>query len=305
MGDGVFTSMMGWMCFCWLVPLGMFGVMYGIVNGLSNTWRTRGLERHELYCAACRFNLRGNGSRQCPECGRYADAENILSKGYSPPMTSAARMLFVSMIFLGPVMILVMGAGRLFSFNFEVSRHVTVFDQTGEKGRIELSRDGREGWPFDPEACTMQLFATGAEDVEPYVVTLRPARGVAPAERIDGVAWSQIERAMGIDNREDGELSRRRHVALVEVVSSMDRGVYASFPATLGFEVIGHGVSKRYSPHPVFVLIVVVLSAGVWISQLFVAAKFQRKVDKEDADKRNALIAQLDRWIERNRKGIK
>lgn len=125
------------LCFgCWLLPLTAIGIPYIIIRAVLNAWQTRGIgtDAQGLYCAKCRFDLRGGTTMHCSECGSYLGHPpslehprgRILTPGSDPPMHPAMIQLFALAGGFAPVLLVLLLVGLLLPINCQTLSHIDL-----------------------------------------------------------------------------------------------------------------------------------------------------------------------------------
>lgn len=121
---------------CCGLPLLLILIIYSVLKGLRNQWRNRGIEPDGLYCAACRFDLRGGVSLTCPECGALLHRQamsaspvgSMLSTELSPPISRTDRILLYLLVGAAPIVLGLWIIGTMMPINYAT---VVDFQLTG------------------------------------------------------------------------------------------------------------------------------------------------------------------------------
>ncbi len=119
---------------CWLIPLIVIAVCYGLLRSITHAWETRGIGTDGLYCAKCRFDVRGGTGWTCPECGsqlkRWVSLNDprggIIVKGLKPPISQGMSILIYLTAGFVPAVVAVTILGLLLPINYRHSASVTL-----------------------------------------------------------------------------------------------------------------------------------------------------------------------------------
>ncbi|MEM9415279.1 MAG: hypothetical protein AAGA29_07375 [Planctomycetota bacterium] len=143
----LFPGLLAGLFLCWLLPLGALGGLILIGGVVRSAWRARGLEPGGLYCAGCRFDLRGCASWNCPECGAHLDDGRVLTAGNDPPMGLFARMLLVSLAVAGPLVFAGVLGAVVWPGNYEVDRTLRLIPVVhGPYAEFYLEAQAESSW---------------------------------------------------------------------------------------------------------------------------------------------------------------
>ena len=143
-------------CGCWVIPLVVISIVYGFGQSLQNFFSTRGVERGGMYCAACRFDVRGATGENCPECGAYllqathrsAPRGGILVQGVDPPMGLGMRLLVYLVSGFAPLVGAVFIFGMLLPINYQHTTWVGLDlpNNPGYYSSVRLQIEAKRSW---------------------------------------------------------------------------------------------------------------------------------------------------------------
>ncbi|MEO0477433.1 MAG: hypothetical protein AAF085_15930, partial [Planctomycetota bacterium] len=139
-----------------LDPLIIVAILYGLTNSVRYAWSSRGVEPDGMYCAKCRFDVRGATSESCPECGAYLlhgpdqldPRGGILVKDLDPPMSQGMRMLVYLLTGFAPSVAAVVFFGMLLPFNYlhELRVELALPNQTYSYSEVDLWVESKRSW---------------------------------------------------------------------------------------------------------------------------------------------------------------
>lgn len=121
-------------CGCWIIPLVALLTINSVVVGLVTAWQTRGIGNDGLYCARCKFDVRGATNWQCSECGSElrrwfgpgSPRGGIIIKGLNPPMSPATTILFYLIACFAPAVVFMSFVGMVLPINTRYSLDATL-----------------------------------------------------------------------------------------------------------------------------------------------------------------------------------
>ncbi len=121
----------GFLCGCWLAPLGVVGLLLILWHQVHTSIRMRGLQPGQLYCRNCRYVLRGVTRAQCPECGMHLSGATLTSRETAaPPFPFWSRMVLALIISFGPLVALFALLGLLVPGNVQRTGYFQVVGDT-------------------------------------------------------------------------------------------------------------------------------------------------------------------------------
>lgn len=111
---------------CWVVPFLAIGIPYAIWRSVRRSLQTHGVGEDGLYCANCRFDVRGGTTWVCPECGHQLrqwispglPRGGIIIKDLNPPISSGMAILFYVIAGFAPAVMAVLILGMLLPINY-------------------------------------------------------------------------------------------------------------------------------------------------------------------------------------------
>lgn len=186
-------------CGCWVIPLVIVGIVYGLSQSVRYAWSSRGVEPDGMYCAQCRFDVRGATSEDCPECGAYllhapefgSPCGGILVKDVDPPMGLAIRLLVYLLAGFAPAVAAVVFFGMLLPINYlhntwvelSVKNHPNLYTE------INLSIDARRSWIGNKRLDELSCWQ--ADDAALDQFNTADPRDIAAAQAVWDSIWAE------------------------------------------------------------------------------------------------------------------
>ena len=165
-------------CGCWVIPLVVISVVYGAGQSLQNVWSMRGVERDGMYCASCRFDVRGATGENCPECGAYllqgahysSPRGGILVHGVDPPMGAGMRLLVYLVSGFAPLVGAVFIFGMLLPINYHQMTwvHLDLPNSPNYYSSISLQVEAKRSWISSNRFDSLQCWEADDEAVRRF-----------------------------------------------------------------------------------------------------------------------------------------
>lgn len=142
---------------CWVVPLIAFAFFYSIINAIVVSYQQRGVGKRGVYCASCRFDLRGNTEPRCPECGldlyqpprRGLPFGGVLVDGLERPMPLLMRVLVFLLVGFGPTVAAFAVLGLMLPINYQTTVQ-------GSLGSLATDRGATRSWSIETQLVYFQ-----------------------------------------------------------------------------------------------------------------------------------------------------
>ncbi|MEM1354836.1 MAG: hypothetical protein AAGC44_11560 [Planctomycetota bacterium] len=249
-------------CGCWLLPVALIVAVGAMVEALTTRWQNRGLERGRLYCAACRFDLRGASSLTCPECGASLDSKGIVVGHHRPPPGLGFKLLLTMAITTTPIIVAVLVMLALLPFNYRQHEHVSMTDSSASTLRVEYvefavtAERKRLG-----QGLTKLNVVIHGSSFNPINLALQPNADVR--RHFDQAAFADY--VVETDLRFDGPAAQemyREH--LIRVVEHLQQGRGTSIELVPGPARVMYWSHREFSPHPLVVLAFAGLGLWLW-----------------------------------------
>jgi hypothetical protein len=164
-------------CGCWIVPLAGFGLLYGIGHSIGHALYARGIKQDGMYCAGCKFDVRGATGERCPECGAYllepasslAPRGGIVVHGLNPPMSLGLRELIYLVAGFAPIVAGVVVLGLLLPINYQHTTRVylTPNNHAGND-YLRFSVDSQRSWLGSKQFEELNCWQANSGTVEAF-----------------------------------------------------------------------------------------------------------------------------------------
>lgn len=285
--EALFETLPALCCGCWVLPLVALTVVSLISHGITAGWKNRGLEPGKLYCAGCRFDLRGASGLTCPECGSTLSNKGIMVGGDDPPAALGYQLLLVMALTTAPIIASVIVLLVALPMNYATVQSVllrTVYpmpsDDENISIRLRIERGawtGRidemsvrvyddsfqsVGWKIDPDASAEQAYA------EPeFVQRLQTLASETDDPRTQQALLDQLHAV---------------HRALQE--NQGNQVMYLPGPMLVSYES-----NQDFSPNPLIVLVLAGLGLWLWCYLLVRTARTSAEQAEHHEQKRRAV----------------
>lgn len=293
---------------CWMLPLLIIGVIYAIVRASVNAAQTRGIDSDGIYCAKCRFDLRGNAGFACPECGDDVNRPvgpgyprgGIIVKGLHPPMSRAmAAVLFVIGGF-APAVIAVIVVGMMLPINYET--HVSVDVSMNRPGThqvpqqldVRFSGVQERSWTGEGDLLSLDLYT-----YNPYeYVRLVPLSKDESAKQVAADCWARWsdDPAWSIPPEHKEALGKE----FVLLCQRFAQGDFESAGAKTPSFIVEYDEYKYSAFHPIYTLfcfLCVIAAIGLLI---WLAVREVSKLEKQFAEKVSGLSERFKALVQSN-----
>lgn len=303
-------ELIGLLCLgCWALPLAVVGVPYAIARGVQTAWQMRGVGDDGLYCAKCKFDLRGGTDWACPECGARVDRRpsfelprgGILIRGIDPPMTTAVHVMFYMLFGFVPAVCAVLILGVLLPINDqkEVSTNLLLShpDIQGsvyaESGLMYFNATSERSWTGSARARSVSVWVQDQHIVEHRLTP-------ESMSRFKQQVWSVLESGNAEHIQSRGrDAVREEFDEIIDALLALDRPAAEAGRAEFVVQD-WYGYSSS-SFHPLYTLFAVL----VVIAVLALFARRGVRDSQRNADEFNRKVRVLhDRYaalIEQNR----
>lgn len=237
---------------CWIAPALLFVLPVVISGMVYHSWRMRGLKEGQLYCAGCRYDLRGGASMTCPECGQSLTGEGIVQAGLNRPLdvTSSALIAFV----LAAAPVFVAGYMLLAINPYNYQRNTQVWLRTpfsvsaqAEEMAIFIATE-RSRW--DDGVIEYEIWLNGPEDRMRWLIE----PGQDPASVFSAERFDRHMRDLGVTfvDPEDQESHRNQLIHVVEQLNAS-----GTMPPTLNTPMkLTYNVRMSFVPGSIQVILI-------------------------------------------------
>ncbi|MEM6258708.1 MAG: hypothetical protein AAGI37_10395 [Planctomycetota bacterium] len=288
-------------CGCWVVPLIIVAILYGLSSTVRYAWSSRGVEPDGMYCAKCRFDVRGATSESCPECGAYllhrpdalSPRGGIMVKDVDPPMSLGMRMLVYLLAGFAPAVAAVVSFGMLLPINYVHNTWIelTLPNHPSLYIEIDLRFDAKRSWTGNKRPDEFSCWQADAAIVDQFNNTDPPDAVIAQA------VWDSIWTEQGFVLT-DADLAALRDEFAAVLLAANEFNEKKARKELKQFRMDWHGYSEP-SLHGLYILFGVFAVIAALIAIFFRAqrdheaihAEFEQKVDRVQSRYR-AMLAE-------------
>lgn len=292
--DDVFDLIPGVCCCCWIAPALLVILPAVIVGMVKRGWRLRGLKAGQLYCAGCRYDLRGGAGMACPECGQPLTDQGIYQAGLDPPQDAATNGLMAFILAVAPVFVAGYVLLAINPYNYQRSTQVwlrtPMSTQVDELSIFIATERGR----WHDGVIEYEIWLNGPEDRRSW--SIEP--GQDPSSVFTAAAFDRKMRAVGVDfvDAKDQENHRDQ---LVRAVEQLDAS--GTMPPTLNTPMkITYRTRLKFVPGSIQVILVIIGGIVVLAYVLQWALRYSETQRRVYHEKRCAVAERYRRQVERN-----
>lgn len=219
-------------CGCWLLPLLALGLTYGLFSVIRRGINHRGVGSDGIYCAKCKFDVRGGVHWDCPECGnqlrQHASPRfpcgGIVSSGIDPPTPHLIRILFYLFVCGFPIAAGLMILGMLLPINYRPSAEISLYlpDPTDPavayEDYVPFEATAERSWTGSGRLASLESWLLevrlDAEDYRGSDLALKQVLALIWDELVATHAWLKEDA--------EYELIRAEFIAIFSVMGEMD-----------------------------------------------------------------------------------
>lgn len=302
---GVLTA--GLFFFGCVIPVVLIGSIFAVRRVLQALWHDRGLEEDAIYCAQCRFDLRGAMEPRCSECGAIIGELDLLVKRSYPPFGKLFHAATYLAVGFGPSVFVLIFIGWLLPFNYHVLRTVELeiyYQQSpGGIGSAWIQTASRDGFgrSSDAEAVVVSLEDHLLKQVQQHDSTAWP--GNRSVDWRDEQAVSDVfDRMYGFlaDDGNDAETRRVRGDFLM-VCQAVGRNERPGHLQATSIRLARWDEDRRADPHPLFIVGFFILVVNILIVLTWLALRHARRAAEAYAASREQLANRFEAIVEENR----
>lgn len=301
--DEVGFLLMPLCCGCWLLPLVALGIVYGVGQSILYAWSNRGIERGGMYCAQCRFDLRGATSEQCPECGASLleparpglRCGGVRVHNVDPPMLLGWRLLSYLLGGFAPAVAVVLIAGALLPVNYTRSIWVELdAPLLAQFNPVTFTVDMKRTWLGSEVFDELYCWEAGYDRVQPFNNATRPDS--AHAEQV----WQGL-----VSQRGDtiplavGQAMRDEFVAVLLAACRADR---AAARAELNQFRMSWGSETYLAYHPLYIILSLFLVGGAMAGLIWAAIRHNRADLKAHQESVERVLTRYRKRVEATRR---
>lgn len=298
-------------CGCWALPLAVLGAYTVIRAGITSAWRKRGLEDGVVYCANCRFDLRGATSFQCSECGGTIYPSSLLMTALQPPAGLLTRAAFYLIAGFAPTVFALYLLGTALPFNYHDSREAEFAvaytqDAHTQFGSLHFYADSSDGLFGVRESdrvridLSYELWQHAVEHApahpkHSYDVDWRDTQAVHDV-------WDRIGIAADLPDETDPEELRD---AFVRVARSVGRGVEPDLGQhSTAFRLERWDRYQYEEPHQGYILFGIFILVIGMLGLIVLAARHQQRAEVEYTETVQAVYKKFETLVNDNRQAM-
>lgn len=259
--EELFEALPALCCGCWILPLVVITAVGLVSQALSAGWKNRGLERGRLYCANCRFDLRGGSGLTCPECGNTLNASGITVGDDNPPPGAGYQILLVMALSTAPIIAAVIVVLSVLPFNYVRTDRVSMDDRyvhVPQVNRLDIYISASRGrWFKNLDELEIQMYGRDSS----VGWSMRP--DADPEKVFSPEVFAQRTAELGVEFDPPG-MEERFRTQLVLLLRMLIEDQGKAIELAPGPMAVSYSSDNDFSPHPLVVLLFAGLGCWLW-----------------------------------------
>jgi hypothetical protein len=297
----------GLLVFGCVIPVVLIGSFLAVRRVVHAYWRDRELEEDTIYCAHCRFDLRGAMAPRCSECGADIAEPDLLVRSSTPPFGKLFHVVTYVALGLAPSVLLLTLIGWLLPFNYHVvctaELEISYQQSPGRIGSAWIQAESRDGLGRERDAQTVVISLEDHLQKQVQQHDSAAWTGNRSFDWRDEQAVTDVfDRMYGFlaDDGNDAETRRVRSDFLM-VCQAVGRNKRPGRLEATSIRLGRWDQIRRADPHPLFIVGFFVLSVNVLLVLIWLALRHARRTAEAYVASREQLISLFKSIVEANR----
>ncbi|MGB0766153.1 MAG: hypothetical protein ACPGYV_00425 [Phycisphaeraceae bacterium] len=253
---------------CWVVPLIALGLPYVVFQSIRYGVQTRGVQPDGMYCAGCRFDVRGATGERCPECGEdllspaspRRPRGGILIDGLDPPMSAGVRVVLYLLVGAAPMVFGALIVGLMLPINYDRTLSVSLAPKSNEaiaafgSTQLDFGIDAERSWLAPSEFDRLESWDVSWQTLDAFNKVDPPDQTAARQ------VWASVVEEWGIgDPSAVSSAVGDEYVAILLAACSFDRDAAKAQAYHFRMDWV---VYSYPSYHPVYVVLAIAAVVG-------------------------------------------